>query len=269
MNNPSKTEAVATDRRQKILDHLDLVRSSSYEELAEMLGVSAMTIRRDVDSLVESAVVIKTLGGFRRASDGAANLYESALRSRLLLQHGEKLAIARKTLELLKPGSTVFIDGGTTCLELAKLIGREMKGITIVTNSILVCRDIGQNENHEIIGLGGQYDPASLSFVGSGCEEEAGKYFADMAVFSTKAFRPAEGMFESFIPTMRIKQIVAKQCRRVVLLADHTKFGLHALRKALDISQIHEVVTDAAVSPKDLAVLRAKGKTVRVADDKP
>lgn len=257
-----------TCRQQKILDHLDLVRTSSYEELAEMLDVSTMTIRRDVDSLVESTAVIKTLGGFRKAADEAANLYESALRSRLLLQHGEKRAIARKTLELLKPGLTVFMDGGTTCLELARLIGREMKGITIITNSILICRDIGQNKNHEIIGLGGQYDPASLSFMGPACEEEAGKYFVNMAVFSTKAFRPADGMFESFIPTMRIKQIVAKQCRRVVLLADHTKFGQRALRKALDISQIHEVVTDPAVSSKDLAVLRAKGKTVWVADDK-
>ena len=227
-----------------------------------------MTIRRDVDSLVECGAVIKTLGGFRKAAAEAANLYESVLRSRLLLQHAEKQKIARKTLELLKSGLTVFMDGGTTCLELAKLIGHEMKGMTIITNSILICRDLGQNENHEIIGLGGQYDPASLSFVGSACEEEAGKYFMDMAIFSTKGFRPAEGMYESFIPTLRIKRIIAKQCRRIVLLVDHTKFGQYALRKVLDISQIHEVVTDPAVSPKDIAVLRGKGKTVWVTDNK-
>lgn len=259
---------VMTQRQQIILDHLDRVHASSYEELTAMLDVSEMTVRRDVDSLVERGAVIKTLGGFRKAADEAANLYETALRSRLMLRHAEKQSIARKTLELLKPGLTVFIDGGTTCLELAKLIGRETKGLTIITNSILVCRDIGQNDNHDIVGLGGQYDPASLSFVGAAGEEEAGNYFMDMAVFSTKAFLPAEGMYESFLPTIRMKRIIARQCRRIVLLADHTKFGQYALRKALDISQIHEVVTDPAVSQKDIAVLEKKGKKVWVADKK-
>ncbi len=128
---------------------------------------------------------------------------------------------------------------------------------SLLTNNSQMLFNNSQNANHAIIGLGGQYDPAS--------EEEAGKYFMDLAVFSTKAFRPAEGMYESFVPTMRMKRIVARQCRRIILLADHTKFGQYALRKALDISEIHAVVTDPAVSPKDVAVLKKKGKIVWLA----
>ena len=181
------------------------------------------------------------------------------------MQRREKKAIARQAAELFEAGQTIFIDGGTTCLELARLTAQEWKGLTVVTNSIMVCRAVGQSGDNTVIGLGGQYNPASLSFSGSTCEEEAARFYPDMAVFSTKGFRPREGTYESFVPTLRVKQIVAKHSERVVLLADHTKFGQRALRKALDISQIDEVVTDAAAPKTGLAALKRLKKRVWVA----
>ena len=86
----------------------------------------------------------------------------------------------------------------------------------------------------------------------------------DRAFFSTKGFLPAVGTFESSLATFRIKQIVAGEAARVVLLADHSKFGERALCKALDIAQIHEVITDSATKPDDLAVVRQHGVLVRV-----
>ena len=148
------------------------------------------------------------------------------------------------------------------------MLAREAKGLTVVTNSIMVCRDLGQNNNNNnniVVGLGGQYDPVSLSFVGAACEEEAGKFFPDVAVFSTKGFVPAIGTYESFFPTLHIKQRVARQSRRVMLLADHTKFGQRALRKVLDISQIHDIITDAAAPRADLALLKKQNKRVWIA----
>jgi DeoR/GlpR family transcriptional regulator of sugar metabolism len=137
-----------------------------------------------------------------------------------------------------------------------------MSGLTVVTNSIMVCRELGSNH---VIGLGGQYDPASLSFMGASCEEEAQKVFPDVAVFSTKGFIPSEGTYESVIATLHIKQLIAKQSRRVVLLVDHTKFGQRALKKVLGISQIHDVVTDDATPETARAVLRKRHIRVWVA----
>lgn len=253
------------NREQMILDRIVGNQTFSYEKLADLFGVCPMTIRRDVERLVQRGTVIKTLGGVRRAVPETANLHETALLSRLADQCLEKRAIARQALGLLEAGQTVFLDGGTTCLELAKLLARERKGLTVVTNSIMVCRDLGQNGDNLVIGLGGQYDPTSLSFVGSACEEEAAKFFPDIAVFSTKGFMPNDGTYESSLPTMRIKQLVAKQSRRVVLLADYTKFGQRALRKVLAISQIHDVITDAAAPRADLALLKKQNKRVWIA----
>jgi DeoR family transcriptional regulator, aga operon transcriptional repressor len=254
------------EREQLILDCLEERGASSYEGLAEQFRVSVMTIRRDADRLAQRGAVIKTLGGVQRAPSDRGNLYETALRSRLAMQRREKRAIAHRVIELLQPGQTVFLDGGTTCLELARLMASERKGLTVVTNSVMVCHEVGQNGDNVVIGLGGQYYPADLSFAGSACEEEAAKSFPDVAVFSTTGFIPSEGTFESFVPTLRIKQIVARHGKRVLLLADHTKFGQRALRKALDISQIHEVVTDSAAPASALAALKKQGKRVWIAD---
>jgi DeoR/GlpR family transcriptional regulator of sugar metabolism len=254
-----------TERQQLILDRLDTASAVSYDGLAELFGVSEMTIRRDVGCLVNCGAVIKTLGGVQRAATETGNLHETALLSRLANQRQEKRAIARLALGLLDTGQTVFMDGSSTCLELAKLAAREARGLTVVTNSIMICRDLGQNSNNSVVGLGGQYDPTSLSFLGAACEDEVRAFFPDVAVFSTKGFIPAEGTYESFLPTLHIKQLVARQSRRVVLLVDHTKFGQRALRKVLEIGRIHDVITDAAAPAADLALLRKRGRRVWVA----
>ena len=255
-----------TEREELMLDRLDETRAVSYKELAGLFGVSSMTFRRDVDSLARRGMVIKTLGGVQKTGADTDNLHETALMSRLAMQRREKRAIARKALDLLEPGQTVFMDGGTTCMELARLAAREKKGLTVVTNSVMICREFGRNADNMVVGLGGQYDPASLSFIGPSCEKEAAEFFPDLAVFSTKGFMPAEGTYESFVPTLHIKQIVARHSKRVLLLADSTKFGRRALRKVLDISQVHDVVTDVGAPASAVAALRRKGMRVWVAE---
>ena len=88
--------------------------------------------------------------------------------------------------------------------------------------------------------------------MGSTAEEAARRFFVDIAFLSTKGFLPEEGTFESSIATFRIKQVIAEQAARVVLLVDHSKFGQRALCKVLDMGQIDEVITDAGTAAADL-----------------
>jgi DeoR/GlpR family transcriptional regulator of sugar metabolism len=111
---------------------------------------------------------------------------------------------------------------------------------------------------------GGQFDPATACLVGPAAEEAARRFFVDIAFFSTKGFLPDEGTFESSIAAIRIKQIVAEHAARVVLLADHSKFGQRALCQALRIQQVHEVITDAGAAAADVATLERRGIIVRV-----
>lgn len=187
------------DRRQFILDRLETSGACSYEEFATALGVSTMTVRRDLGELVAQGAVIKTVGGVQKAA-APSYLYETALHSRLALRRLEKRAIARLALDLVAPGSTIFLDGSSTCLELARALAKGKQGLTIVTNSALACLELGENGGNTIVGIGGQYDANSLSFVGPQAEDWAKTLFVDTAFVGTKGLIPAKGTFESSCP---------------------------------------------------------------------
>jgi len=139
----------------------------------------------------------------------------------LAKQRAEKRAIARQCIDLIEPGQTIYLDGGTSSVELARRVSSQSKNITIVSNSALVCMELGRSRQNTIIGIGGQFEPSNLCFVGPTTEDFARRFFVDIAFFSTKGILPEEGIFESFEPTYRIKQIISQQCQQVVVMADH------------------------------------------------
>ena len=255
------------ERRQSIHKLLADRGTCSYEELSEFLKVSTMTVRRDVDVMAREGLATKALGGIQRAAP--AEFYETDLRSRLLEHRAEKQAIARAAMGLIHGRRTVFLDGGTTCLELAKLLATQRSGLTVITNSAMACIELGKSRENMTVGIGGQYDAPSASFVGPSAEESASRFFVDLAIVSTKGFFADEGTFESAIATFHIKQIMAKQAAKVILLIDHSKFGQRALSKVLDLSQIHTVVTDAGAPEADLEQLRHTGRQVVIAGIEP
>lgn len=259
MSSPRRTK----DRTVFILDLVDQQGTASYEALADLLQVSTMTVRRDCEELSKLGKIIKIIGGIQQAH-APAYLYENTLRERIAANRAEKRAIAAKVLDLIPNNQTIFIDGGTTNLALAKLIADCRTGLTILTNSALTCLELSKGQN-TIIGIGGEYDPLALSFVGPQAEETAKSFFVDQAFLTTKGFLPADGTYESAVATFRIKQIVAERAVETVLLVDHTKFGHRALSKVLDITQIQQVVTDEGTPESDLVSLRRAGIRVSVA----
>jgi DeoR family transcriptional regulator, fructose operon transcriptional repressor len=251
------------DRAAFILDVVDRQGSASFEALAELLQVSTMTVRRNCEELIRVGKIIKTMGGIQQAH-APAYLYEDPVRTRMATNREQKRAIAEKALELIPDGLTIFIDGGTTNLALAKLIADRRRGLTILTNSALICLELGRGQN-TIIGIGGEYDPVTLSFVGAQAEDMAKSFFVDRAFFTTKGFLPADGTYESAVATFRIKQIIAERSVESILLVDHTKFGHRALSKVLDISEIQQVVTDEGAVELDLTPLRRTGVRINIA----
>jgi DeoR/GlpR family transcriptional regulator of sugar metabolism len=259
VSSPRRTK----DRAAVILEMVDRQGTASYEALAGLLQVSTMTVRRDCEELARLGRIIKTIGGIQQAH-APASLYEGAVRERISTNRAEKQAIAAKAIDLIPNDQTIFIDGSTTNLALAKLIADRRTGLTIVTNSALTCLELSKSRN-TIIGIGGEYDPITLSFVGAQAEDMAKSFFVDQAFFSTKGFLVADGTYESAVANFRIKQIMAERAVEIILLVDHTKFGRRALSKVLDISQIQQVVTDEGIKGADLTVLQGAGINVNVA----
>jgi DeoR/GlpR family transcriptional regulator of sugar metabolism len=245
-------------RDQIILDHVNRRGKATYKELAQSLKVSTMTIRRDVDKMAEKHLVMKTLRGVQRMPEGERGLLETALALRLSERVEEKRSIARQALEIIRDGQTIFLDGSTTCAELAGYLGKYHRGLTVITNSLLIGQRLRRDRDSVLMMIGGRFDRDTYCFVGPGAEEQISRYFVDIAFMSTRAFMPTEGTYESSVDSFRIKQGVVAQSRKTVLLADHTKFGRRALTKVLEAKQIDTVITDEGVSQEHVAALRQK-----------
>lgn len=194
----------------------------------------------------------------------AGSLYETSLFPRMSVNRAEKQAIARAAAGRIRPGMTLFIDGSTTCIELARILAHQKKHLTVVTNSTLICLELGRTREHQVICAGGDFDASSASFTGPVCEEAARTYYVDLALLSTKGFIPQDGTFESNTGTLRIKQIFARNTRQVALLVDHSKFHQKSLQKVLDIDQIQAVITDAEAPADALEELARRGVEVVV-----
>jgi len=251
------------DRQKAILDYLRQHKAATYTEIENMLDVSNMTIRRDIVSLAAEGKVIKTVGGAQIVG-ASADMYESEVLSRLSVNSTEKKAITQKAVGYINPQDVIYLDGSSTCLELAKRLVEAELNVTVVTNSLLVYMELVQSKNVTVICLGGQHDPVSYCLTGPEAEAQAEKYFVNKAFISTKGFSPEEGTFESSVATYRIKQILSSKSSEVVLLVDHSKFGQKSLCKVLDISQIDTIITDSQVSEAQIAVLQRKVKNIMV-----
>lgn len=246
------------------MDYLKACEQASYEQLSELIGTSTMTVRREVAAMENQELVIKTPGGVRLFRPHRHSMYESHIRERLTQNRREKQAIATTAADLLSGMESVFLDGGTTILELARAFASEKSGHRFVTNSLLVSSELLAAGHERVTLLGGDYCSESAAFTGQIAEENARSFFYDAAVFSTKGVVVGEGTFESSPENFRVKQIVAPRASKVFLLADHSKFGVRALRKVLDFSAIHCVVTDAKTPLQTIEAMRGLGVEVVV-----
>ena len=264
MSPASAITAAAHPRHARILELLQTRGTCTYGELGQLLGVSSMTIRRDIDQLARADALIKTLGGAQYAKVPQF-LYETSLSSRLGVNRTAKELIASAALGQVRPRQTLFLDGSSTCIAFARALAKSRLELTVITNSALIAMEVGAAPSVKVICVGGDYDPQSASFVGTLAEEGCGRFYIDTTFLSTKSFLAAEGTYESSTATLRIKQLVAKRSTRVVLLVDSSKFGQRALCKVLDVGAIHLVITDGQCTKATRQVLKRSGCEVIVA----
>ena len=153
------------ERQRKIIDFVEKTGIASLSELAQQHGVSEFTIRRDITYLAQSRLVAKIKGGAQRI-ETPSQFHEAKLTNRLQLNIPQKQAIAGKALEFIYPGETIFIDGSSTTIWLARAMVQSCRNVTVVTNSILIALELSEAKDITLIGMGGVFDKETLSYVG-------------------------------------------------------------------------------------------------------
>lgn len=235
---------LVSERRERILALVRERRSIPLPELAATLGVSEMTVRRDIDLLAEDGEVQKVRGGVRAASFGVRG--DAAPPATV-----ERRAIARAAAELVEPGMAVGISGGAVGLALAHELVR-VPELTVVTNSLPVSDLFTPAERSDapytqtVVLTGGVRTP-SQSLVGPVAVRALEQLHCDLVFLDAHGLDVQAGLTTMNLLEAETYRALMATAREVVVLADHTRWGVVGLTTFADLSDIDRLITDDAL----------------------
>lgn len=247
------------ERQAKIEAYLQKAEFASLEELAQHVGASVSTVRRDVASLETNKVVRRTHGGARTLQPKSD---EFVFNVRDTHQVGEKESIGEACAALIEPGQNVIIDSGTTCFHVAKRLGDKVA--QVITNSLPVANFFSASNRHEVHVSGGVIYPRLGVLVGPHAVDTFSRMHADVAILSGSGISE-DGIYNSHALLVDIQRAMIAGAAKVIFCLDHTKFGRRSTFFLSDFSAVDVVVTDALAPAELVATLRAKGLEVVVA----
>ena len=247
----------APRRREELLRRISDAGYVSSTAAAEDLGVSEMTIRRDLAALASEGLARRVLGG---ASAAALPFDE-----RSSVSEREKSAIAAAAVPRLAGASIVALDAGTTVAALARLLPA---GLTVVSHSVPVLTACGERDDIELLGLGGVYHRQTRSFTGAHTRAQLADLAVDVAVLSATGAGP-DGVYSANPADAEIKRAMRAAASAVVLLLDHRKLGVRAPIRFFTLAEAATIVVDDGVSEQQLSMLRDRCPDVVVASARP
>ena len=231
----------AVERQKKILELLNLQGSVAVNELGRQLDVTVETIRRDLEKLEQLEQVTRTHGGAVLYEESALDLSSE---KRSVMNREGKIEIAKKAILHIQPGDTVFLDGSTTSCYLAKLV-KELKNITVITNSLDILNELSGCDKIKLISTGGALDINNKSFVGEiSINNIRDSYCAAKVFFSSKGVIHEKGILESSEAEYRIKRAMIENSQQKYFLADKSKIGRIGFIKLANFSDIDFFVSD-------------------------
>jgi DeoR/GlpR family transcriptional regulator of sugar metabolism len=250
----------AEERQARIEAYLTKAEFASLEELAQHVGVSVSTVRRDLAALEATKPIRRTHGGARTLQPKTD---EFVFNVRETHEASAKEAIARACATLIQPGQTVILDSGTTCFQVAKRLDETVA--QIITNSLPIANLFSGSNRHEVHLAGGVIYPRLGTLVGPDAVEMFSRVHADVAVLSGSGIT-TDGIYNSHALLVDIQRAMIGGAARVIFCLDHTKFERRGTFFLTDFTNVDAVVTDAAAPAELVATLRAKELEVIVAE---
>jgi len=252
-----ETTGLAAERREKMREFLRTRGVARVAELGDALGVSPATVRRDLDELEARGRIRRVHGG---AMSVEGRLDEPVFDDKASIAAVEKQRIAEVALRYVEPGSSVFLDGGSTVLCLARLLA-DREDVTVVTNSLRVAGTLS-HAGPRLILVGGELRRLSQTFVGSLTQPMMERLRVDTAFMGTIGLSDDEGMTTTDPREAFTKELVIAHASKIVLLAHSDKIGTVSFVRFGSLSDVDVFVTDAGASPRALSAFRKQGMDV-------
>lgn len=233
---------LAAERQALILDDVQLRGAATVGELAVRFGVSEMTIRRDLDALVARGALDKVHGG--ATSRRSPSTDEPGFRTKQLRQQAEKQAIARAAARLVEPGSAVGLSAGTTTWTLARQL-RAVPRLTVVTNSIRIADELHDDDRTDLdVVLTGGVRTPSDALVGPVAVSSLLQLHLDVVFLGVHGIDPHAGFTTPNLLEADTDRALVAAGRRLVVVADHTKWGTVGISTIAPLDGADVLVTD-------------------------
>ena len=250
-------------RRAKILDELEKTGQVSVNELSTVFDISAITIRNDLSQLEKQNMLIRARGGAIKIKFQRMAIDPSISDKQKEFQK-EKQLIAKEAIKLIEEGDTIVLDSGTTTTEVAKNL-EQFKNLTIITNALNIASILSEYEGISIFMPGGSLRKKSLSLVGVLADENFEKFYCDKLFLGADGFNTTHGMSTPNSEEAHLNQIMIKNSKKVIVVADSRKFERRRFAFIGPISNIHIVVTDSGIKEEDKTRLEQNGVKVIIA----
>lgn len=247
------------ERRKAILDVLDKHGSATIEELSRALYTGEATVRRDLDKMSREGIITRTHGGAVKLDRGNID-YPLAFRESE--NASIKDALCDAAAELISDGQSVFLDGSSTVMRLIPKIAFK-KRLKIVTNGVKTAYELSQAGLDSVVCTGGALSVASASLTGAETVEAVKRYNADLFIFSCRA-ASGKGLSESTREVAEVKNAMAANAKKCVLLVDSGKLGKTAFCNLDVLGRLNYVITDAAPDRETAALFEKNGVKVLI-----
>ncbi len=251
---------LALERHRWMLEKVNAQGSVRTSQVAQALGVTEETVRRDFEKLAAEGMLMRSHGGAVRLE---ANRREFPLHDRAQQSIAGKTLIAEAALARIKPGQTLYFDASTTVLQLAKLLPDEP--LTVVTNGLQIALTLAEKSEIDCVLLGGGVRSTSLSTGGWAAEKALEIYHLDMAFLSCRGVDAERGPSDAGEVYARLKHAVIERSDETILLADRTKVGVASSYFFARPADLDLWITDEALPPQVAEAVTAQGLRVEVA----
>jgi len=248
----------APERQQQIVDIARADGRVEVNALAELLGVTPETVRRDLTTLERHGLL-------RRVHGGAIPVeklgFEPRLDERQERYTAEKERIAKTAVDELPNEGVILLDAGSTTQLLAENLPRDRE-LTVVTNSIAVATVVAKRDNLSLYLLGGRVRGRTLAAVGEWATHALGGIHVDVAFIGTNGLSVRRGLTTPDQDEAMVKRAMVTAARRVVVLCDHTKIGTDHFAQFAPLDAVDTVITDMGLDAETAADIEAAGTTV-------
>lgn len=240
------------NRSNQILGLLAKEQKMEVAELSKQLGVSQVTIRKDLDALEEQGLVTREHGFAVLSST-------DDIHGRLAYHYEEKRKIALRAAELVKDGDTVMIESGSCCSLLAVALTELRKGLTIITNSAFIAGYIRRKSGFQIILLGGIYQQDAQVMVGPMVRQCAENFWVNQFFIGVDGWSERAGFTNQDQMRAQAVRDMSRQAEKVIVLTESEKFSHHGTVPLNLNTQVSMIVTDSLVSEQPAQRLREQG----------